>query len=79
MGERLKKEKSFSSITLSELEISNRAFLNTCNSKRGTEHDIPFHVSENVAKEINKLRDLSQMTLNDTYMAICYNLVHFGL
>ena len=50
MGERLKKEKSFYSNMFSELEISNRAFSNTCNSKRGTEHDIPFPVLENVGK-----------------------------
>ena len=50
MGERLKKEKSFYSNMFSELEISNRAFSNTCNSKRGTDPDIRFHVSENVGK-----------------------------
>ena len=46
----LRREKSVSSNSLSELEISNRGFSNTCNSKRGTDPDIRFHVSENVGK-----------------------------
>ena len=46
----LRREKSVSSNMFSDLEMSNRGFSNTCNSKRGTEHDIPFPVSENVGK-----------------------------
>ena len=46
----LRSEKSVYSNRFWDLEMSNRGLSNTCNSKRGTEHDIPFPVSENVGK-----------------------------
>ena len=46
----LRREKSVSSNMFSDLEMSDRGFSNTCNSKRGTEPDMRFHISENVGK-----------------------------